>query len=68
MSLNKEKIIDFLREYRELCKKHNIFIGGCGCCNSPFLEEGEPDIKHLLKGENLDENTDVDKPLYDIDF
>ena len=32
---------------RELSLRHNIFIGGCGCCGSPFLITGkeDPDTK-----------------------
>lgn len=29
----------FLSELTELTRKYKIKIGGCGCCNSPFLEE-----------------------------
>lgn len=28
---------EFLRAYRELCLKHNLQIGGCGCCHSPYV-------------------------------
>lgn len=35
--LQKEKIKEFLKELTELSKKHEIYIGGCGCCGSPFL-------------------------------
>lgn len=27
----------FLNELSELSKKHGMFIGGCGCCDSPFI-------------------------------
>ena len=27
----------FLNEYEKLCCKHNLSIGGCGCCDSPYL-------------------------------
>jgi hypothetical protein len=35
----------FLQELTELSKKYNIYIGGCGCCDSPYLldEPGETD-------------------------
>jgi len=29
----------FLNEYEELCRKHNLSIGGCGCCDSPYLDD-----------------------------
>lgn len=27
----------FVRELTELSRKHGIAIGGCGCCDSPYL-------------------------------
>ncbi len=27
----------FLTELRDLTLKHNVIIGACGCCNSPWL-------------------------------
>lgn len=30
---------DFLYELTLLSKKYGVLIGGCGCCNSPFIEE-----------------------------
>lgn len=33
----KKEIQDFLKELTELTKKHGIYIGGCGCCGSPYL-------------------------------
>lgn len=32
-----EKIISFLKEYEEICKKYDLSIGACGCCDSPYL-------------------------------
>lgn len=32
-----EKVIEFLKEYEELCKKHDMWISACGCCDSPYL-------------------------------
>lgn len=30
----------FLLELRDLTLKHRIAIGGCGCCDSPWLKHG----------------------------
>jgi hypothetical protein len=30
----------FLKELSELSLKHGFFIGGCGCCGSPFVDSG----------------------------
>lgn len=38
---NREKyniVANFLAELSKLSEKYNIFIGGCGCCGSPYLE------------------------------
>ena len=40
--MNKKKLLkdyDFLVEYEKLCIKHEMFINGCGCCDSPYLDE-----------------------------
>lgn len=29
----------FIRELEALAQKYNIAVGGCGCCNSPRLED-----------------------------
>lgn len=31
----------FLKELSRLSKKHHIYIGGCGCCGSPYLIASE---------------------------
>lgn len=35
--MNESKLNDFLKELAELSQKYDIYIGGCGCCESPFL-------------------------------
>ena len=32
---------NFLEEYEALCRKHNMFIDACGCCNSPDITTKE---------------------------
>ena len=27
----------FLRDLVKVCREHNVKIGGCGCCGSPFV-------------------------------
>lgn len=36
MEINKNHI-EFLKEYEKLCKKYNMGLHGCGCCESPHL-------------------------------
>lgn len=40
--MNKKRLLkdyDFLVEYEKLCKKYKMQIRGCGCCDSPYLDE-----------------------------
>ena len=32
-----KNVDEFLKELSELTEKYQIFIGGCGCCDSPWL-------------------------------
>ncbi len=33
------EIENFLNELTELSKKYKLYIDGCGCCNSPYIEK-----------------------------
>ena len=35
------KETEFLKEYERLCRKHGLYLHGCGCCGSPNLIELE---------------------------
>lgn len=52
---------EFLKELMELCKKHNIGIGGCGCDGSPFLFNLDDEI---IIGENLEYDFDKEEYKY----
>jgi len=40
----------FLKELTELSKKHKMYIGGCGCCGSPYvIDENEKDVVEDLR-------------------
>lgn len=39
---------EFLKELSELSKKYNIYIGGCGCCGSPYLYKKSGQIIHAM--------------------
>ena len=41
-----DEVKEFLKELTELSKKYGIFIGGCGCCGSPFLYADEGGINY----------------------
>ncbi len=56
--MTKEQIEAFLKDYEAVCQRHGMIVGGCGCCNSPYLLEagalGIPDnIKHLRREAGL---------------
>ena len=41
--MNKEpftqkELESFLAELTALSEKHNLYIGGCGCCGSPWID------------------------------
>lgn len=52
---------EFLKQLTELCKKHNIGIGGCGCDGSPFLFNMN---NEMIIGENLEYDFDKEEYKY----
>ena len=57
-----KNLLTFLDEYEALCKKYGVYIGACGCCNSPWLIKGyeqeiEEHITHLI--EQLSEEFEI---------
>ncbi len=58
--MTKEQIEAFLKDYEATCRRHGIIVGGCGCCKSPYLLEGDDfalrdNIKHLRREIGLPE-------------
>jgi hypothetical protein len=47
--MDKDKSLKFILEFKSLCEKYGLTIGGCGCCGSPSVEEGEIDLFHYLQ-------------------
>ena len=43
--------IKFLKEYQKLCQKYKMGLWGCGCCDSPSLDNrnlnNEIDIRNI---------------------
>lgn len=53
---------DFLKELAALSQKYDIYIGGCGCCGSPYL--------YSLKNRKFDEEYLTyreDKKIYTVE-
>jgi sugar phosphate isomerase/epimerase len=52
---DQKKVEQYLTRYAALCRKYGLYVGGCGCCGTPFLVE-DPDeddiqenVDHLLR-------------------
>lgn len=49
---------EFVAELSELSRKYKVWVGGCGCCNSPFLEpeddmyDGDVTVEYRLDAED----------------
>ena len=59
MKKTQKEILAFLKAIQKVCKKHDMYFGGCGCCGSPFIVGGDGFIP-------LAEKVDMDSK--DIDF
>lgn len=46
------EVVEFLKEYEQLCQKYKMGLAGCGCCGSPYLVKDE----------------DYEPILWDIDY
>lgn len=51
----------FIEELTALSKKYRVIIGGCGCCDSPYLVDFDFSVEHLWQDE-LDK--DIEKNCY----
>lgn len=40
--MDKDNLDNFLKDLTELTKKYHLSICGCGCCDSPALDEIKP--------------------------
>lgn len=56
--MNIENAKTYLKELMEFCIKHDTFISGCGCCDSPFAMNGKGEYTYKninveVDGENI---------------
>ena len=50
-------VLEYLKEYENLCKKYKLIIDGCGCCGSPFVEiEAKKGVIYSLENIKLQNN------------
>ncbi len=56
----------FLEELTALTKKHNLIIGGCGCCGSPVILRPTKIIAEDLRYHNNERYT-IKEPPQDED-
>ncbi len=35
--VTEKEAIAYIEELESVCLKHDLWIGGCGCCNSPWV-------------------------------
>lgn len=53
---------EFLKELGELTKKYKLYIGGCGCCSSPFIDDENSKFVFLdLEWDNENQRYKADK-------
>ena len=50
-----DKLEEFLKELGELSDKYKLYIGGCGCCGSPFIYTDDGD--YVLNDIDFDDKT-----------
>ena len=54
--MKKIKFIQFINEYKQLCKKYNLHIDSCGCCQSPWVASILPRKEEINReGKNFDQ-------------
>jgi len=56
----------FLKELTELSEKYNVYIGGYGCCGSPYIYNNQS--KNRALGESLCYEEDLKKYTIENNF
>ena len=56
----------FLLELKELYKKHNFAIGGCGCCDSPYVvDKTSKYLQERERASDYEVNHHIEELIYD---
>jgi hypothetical protein len=57
--------LEFIEEFKKLCVKYGLLIGGCGCCDSPYVYKPTEVIveNHKAKGERALTREEFEKEL-----
>lgn len=63
MEISKE-IENKFKDFIIYCKKHNIKIGGCGCCNSPWVDIDNVEVCRNFDIDNYDRNGDEKEDIW----
>ena len=58
--ISDDEFLEWYAEICDVCKKHGIYFGGCGCCDSPFI------IAKLGDREFCDIRVDFDGVLEEV--
>lgn len=59
-----EKVEKFLRDLTALSKAYDLWIGGCGCCGSPYIMKGNGDVIADELKVNINDEYDTSEMRY----
>ena len=55
-AIDHDELEQFLAELSTLSRKYKIYIGGCGCCGSPWIARLDEDLQyHISNSEFIDD-------------
>lgn len=50
-----QRVRDFIVGLEELSRKHGVYVGGCGCCGSPYVQTEDnvypPEAGYMASGD-----------------
>lgn len=63
-----ERLEKFLRDLSELSEAYDLWIGGCGCCGSPYIMKGNGEVIGNELKVNINDEYDTDEIRYNERF